>query len=165
MNRQTYELVAMVCRYWYCLLAAFIVLKGFRIVLADNRADHAARKEARLRGCVGELVVTHCDSRRGLQGNRYPVPAEALVGAGASADIRLRGGGIRKKHLFMTYRKGEMILHPIKDAPIDAARNEDGGYVLKNHGKLTLGDIQMTMIFFDPAKADKADPFDGVWEK
>ena len=172
MNRETYELIAYAARYWFALLAILIVWRAWRACVRDNRAQKAMRSMQVASGCVGELVLIKDGGRRPKKNpQRFPVPAEAVLGSSRSADIRVRGEGIAKKHLYMAWRPGEMVVHPLNGAVCQAAKDKNGDMVVRDGGKLTVGNMQFTMEFFDVigsgkkmAKTDAEDEFRGVWE-
>ena len=158
MNRESYELLAYIARYWFALLAALVVWRAWRATVRDNRKDRTLRDWEGGAGCVGELVLTNGgSSRRRAQMTRFPVPQEGVIGYGARADIRLRGRGIRRKHIYMTYSPGLMTLHPVGKAEFDAPTMDDGTRGLRDGDRLKVGDSTLMMVFFDTADARPSD--------
>ena len=159
MSRNTYELLALVARYWFVALALAIVFRGWRACVQDNRKARLLREWQGGAGCVGELVLTDDGTRRKRKKQqKWQVPAEAVLGSGAAADIRLRGRDIKKRHIFMTYRPGEMVLHAVKAASFEARQLEDGTQVLRDGDTLSLGKRKLMMVFFDAEDAEKEAP-------
>ena len=182
MSGESYELLSYIARYWFSLLAALVVWRAWRAVVRDNRKEKLLRAWEGGAGCVGEMVLVDDGSkRRRAQPPRFLVPQEAVIGSGAKADIRLRGPGIRRRHVYMTYRPGEMALHAARGAEIEARTDENGDTVLRDGDKLKIGRYTLMMVFFDaedarPARKRAAKPkqprertapedeFDDVWE-
>ena len=159
MSGNTYELLALIGRYWFAGLAVLIVLRGWRACVQDNRKARTLRDWAGGAGCVGELVLTDDGTRRRRKKPQtWLVPAEAMLGSGRRADIRLRGRDIQKKHIFMTYRPGEMVLHAVNGAPVGARRLADGTWVLRDGDTLRVGRMKLTMVFFDAEDAARKAP-------
>ena len=156
MNQSTYELLALAARYWFALLAVVIVFRGWRACVQDNRKARTLRDWAGGAGCVGELVLVSDGTRRKRKKPvTFQVPAEAVLGSGRTADIRLRGRDIRKRHIFMTYRPGEMVLHAVKEAPFEARHLADGTQVLRDGDTLRVGQMTLGMVFFDAEDAER----------
>ena len=159
MSKDTYELLALAARYWFAGLALLIVLRGWRACVQDNRKARILRDWEGGAGCVGELVLTDDGTRRKRKKPvKWQVPAEAVLGSGASADIRLKGRDIKKKHIFMTYRPGEMVLHPVNGAPFEAHKLPDGTQVLRDGDTLRVGPMKLMMVFFDAEDAAREAP-------
>ena len=159
MSHDTYELLALAARYWFALLALLIVFRGWRACVQDNRKARLLREWEGGAGCVGELILTDDGTRRRRKKQpTWQVPAEAVLGSGPAADIRLKGRDIKKRHIFMTYRPGEMVLHPVKDAPFEARRLADGTRVLRDGDSLRIGKMKLTMVFFDAEDAARTAP-------
>ena len=154
MSGETYELLALIGRYWFALLALIVVLRGWQACVQDNRKARLLRDWEGGAGCVGELVLIDDGTKRRREKQvTWQVPAEALLGSGGAADIRLRGADIQKKHIFMTYRNGEMVLHPVKNAAFKARTLKDGTQVLRDGDTLRVGKMELMMVFFDAADA------------
>ena len=159
MSREVYELLALMGRYWFALLALVVVLRGWQACVQDNRKARLLRDWEGGAGCVGELVLTDDGTRRKRKKQvKWEVPAEALLGSGGAADIRLRGADIKKKHIFMTYRPGEMVLHAINGAPFKARTLKDGTQVLRDGDTLRVGKMKLMMVFFSTADAEREAP-------
>ena len=153
-NRDSYEWLAYIARYWFAFLGVLVAFRAWKAAIRDNRKEQVLRAWEGGQGCVGELVVVSAGGkrRRGRE-ERFLVPQEAVLGSGSGADIQLHGRGIRKRHIFMTYRPGEMTLHPLRKASYTSPRNEDGIDVLRDGDRLQVGKYTLMMVFFDAADA------------
>ncbi|MBO4298113.1 MAG: hypothetical protein J5998_04880 [Clostridia bacterium] len=159
MSKDTYELLALIGRYWFAALALLIVLRGWRACVQDNRTAKILRDWAGGAGCVGELVLTDDGTKRKRKKPvKWQVPAEAVLGSGGAADIRLRGRDIKKRHIFMTHRPGEMVLHAVNGAPFEARSLKDGTQVLRDGDTLSVGGMKLMMVFFDAEDAAREAP-------
>ena len=166
MRAETYELLAYAARYWFVILALLIAFRGWRACVQDNRKARLLRSWAGGTGCVGELVLISDGSRRRLRKPvRYTVPAEAVLGSGRTADIRIRNRDIRKRHIFMTWRPGEMVLHPAKGTTVGARRLADGTLVLRDGDTLTIGSVKLSLLFFNAEDAARMAPDSGHRKK
>ena len=58
----------------------------------------------------------------------------------------------------MTYRPGEMVLHPVKGAAFEARQLADGTFVLRDGDTLRLGKMKLMMVFFDAEDAERDAP-------
>ena len=157
MSSNSYELLSYIARYWFALLMVLIVWRAWRAIVRDNRKEKLLRAWEGGAGCVGELVLVDDDTkrRRGAQ-ERFLVPQEAVIGSSAKADIRLRGPGIRRKHVYMTYRPGGMALHAARKAELDIRPDENGEMILRDGQKLKIGRYTLMMVFFDAADAQRS---------
>ena len=165
MSQETYELLALAARYWFVILAVIIAFRGWRACVQDNRKSKILRDWAGGSGCVGELVLMEDGSRKKRRkAVRYQVPAEALLGSGAAADIRIRNRDVLKRHIYMTYRPGEMVLSPARGADFEAPVLPDGTHVLRDGDTLLIGQVRLLMVFFDSGDAAPEDG-DGVRKK
>jgi len=152
MGSETYEILALAARYWFIALAALFVLRGWRAGAKDNRNSKILRDWAGGSGCVGELVVLEDGVRqkkRSMKGARLPVPSEGLVGSGRTADIRVRHGDLRHRHVWMTYGTGCMWLNPVGRAKVEAPALADGRQILRDGDELCIGKLRMMMVFYD----------------
>ena len=166
MRAETYELLAYAARYWFVILALLIAFRGWRACVQDNRKARLLRSWAGGTGCVGELILLEDGSkRRPKKPVRYMVPAEAVLGSGRAADIRIHNRDIRKRHIFMTWRPGEMVLHPAKNAEVSARRLPDGTLVLREGDMLTIGSVKLGMLFFNAEDAARMAPDSGQRKK
>lgn len=184
MRGDLYELIAYAARYWFALLAVLVVFYGWRACVKDNRRARILRSWARGTGCVGELVLLSDGSKRkNKKPERFQFGAEAVIGSGRAADVRIRAHDVRKRHIFMTYRRGEMVLHAIDGAEFDSPVTQAGECVLRDGDTLQIGRLTLTLVFFNaedaaPDETDGAphkvaqvlpedvsdDEFEDVWE-
>lgn len=179
MNSETYEILALAARYWFILLAALIVLRGWRATVKDNRNAKVLRDWAGGAGCVGELVVLEDgkkQKKKSLCGARFPVPLEGLIGSGGTADIRIRHQDVHSKHVWFHYQPGRMVLHRAGRAQISCPMSSDGKLVLRDGDQLEIGRLTLVMVFYDmsdaaadrpavrPGKERKEDAEENFWE-
>lgn len=161
MSNETYEILALAARYWFIALAALMVIRGWRSSVRDNRNAKILRDWAGGAGCVGELVVVEDGIRskkRSLRGKRFQVPAEGLIGSGGTADIRLKHADVRRKHIWMTYRPGRMMLTLMGKAQAEMPVTPDGKRILREGDQLSIGRLKMVMVFYDVDDAAAAEP-------
>ena len=97
--------------------------------------------------------------------------------------MRIRARDVKKRHIFMTYRPGEMVLHAVDGAPFTSPVNREGEHILRDGDELQIGALRMTLVFFnaEDAAADESgarqpkvaqvlpedvsdDEFEDVWE-
>ena len=185
MSTDLYELIAYAARYWFALLAVLVAFYGWRACVTDNRRARILRYQAHGAGCVGERVMLDDGTKK--KKNRkpecYQFGAEAVIGSGRTADVRIRARDVKKRHIFMTYRPGEMVLHAVDGAPFTSPVNREGEHILRDGDELQIGALRMTLVFFnaEDAAADESgarqpkvaqvlpedvsdDEFEDVWE-
>ena len=80
MSEGAYELLALAARYWFVLLIALIVARGWHACVTDNRRGKLLRGKNGDASCVGELLVIRDEDHGRLEGKRFPVPAEGMLG-------------------------------------------------------------------------------------
>ena len=184
MSTDLYDLIAYAARYWFALLAVLVAFYGWRACVTDNRRARILRYQAHGAGCVGELVLLDDGTKKKRRRPEcYQFGAEAVIGSGRTADVRIRMHDIKKRHIFMTYRPGEMVLHGIDGASFNSPVNDEGEHVLRDGDTLEIGSLKMTLVFFnaEDAAADESgarqpkvaqvlpedvsdDEFEDVWE-
>ncbi len=156
MSSETYEIVALAARYWFIALAALIVIKGWRSSVKDNRNQKILRDWAGGAGCVGELVVLEDGVRqrkRSLKGMHFPIPEEGLIGSGGMADIRIRHGDVRRRHVWMHYQSGRLLLTPAGRAQLEAPVGPDGKRELCDGDVMVIGKLKLMAVFYDVQEA------------
>lgn len=161
MSTETYEILALAARYWFLLLAALIVLKGIANSRSENKKEKSLREWSGGAGCVGELVVLEDgvkNRKKSVRGARFPVPEEGLIGSGRIADIRVKHGDVNRKHVRFSYRPGELVLQPIGRSEVECPLLPDGTLVLRDGDKLTIGKLELMMVFFGVQDAAAGNP-------
>lgn len=161
MGSDTYELLALAARYWFILLAALIVLRGWRASVQDNRNAKLLRDWVGEAGSVGELVVLddgQKQKKKSLRGARFPVGVEGLIGSGSVADIRIRHADVRRRHVWMNYRRGCMLLSTHGKAQIECPTTPDGRFILRDGDQLTIGRLKIMLVFYDVRDAAVGQP-------
>ena len=141
MSADLYELIAYAARYWFALLAVLVAFYGWRACVTDNRRARILRYQAHGAGCVGELVMLDdgAKKKKNRKPECYQFGAEAVIGSGRTADVRIRARDVKKRHIFMTYRPGEM--------------NKEGEHILRDGDMLEIGALKMTLVFFNAEDA------------
>ena len=141
MSSDVYELLALAMRYWFILLALLITFRAWRACVTDNRSQRLLRDWAPDAGSVGEFLVVE-DPRARLLGQRYPVPAEGILGSGRVADVRINRRGIASRHYYMTYRDGLLLLTPLSPLAFP------GGAVLRDGDSLEINGLTLLLTFY-----------------
>lgn len=152
MSTETYEILALAARYWFLLLAALLVIRGLMNGRQANREERELRDQFSSAGCVGELVVLDDgvkNPKKSIRGARFPVPKEGLIGSGRIADIRIRHGDVKRKHVRFSYLPGELRLKPVSKAQVSCPRRLDGSMLLQDGNRLRIGAVEMMMVFYD----------------
>jgi len=95
-----YELVSMGLRYWFVLLAVFLLWRAYRLMRQDRRDYRRTLRQLPDAGLVGEVVD--------LQENRgIPLPREGMMGSGRSCDVRVPG--LKRREVEFIFRPGRGV--------------------------------------------------------
>lgn len=149
MSEGAYELLAMAARYWFVLLIAVIVCHGWRACVSDNRRGRQLRGKNGDASCVGELLVMRDEDRGRLEGRRFPVPAEGMLGSARVADVRIRCRAVARRHLWLKYSDGYLSVRALGKAGFSAPRTQDGRFILCDGDCLEIGPLSMTLVLYD----------------
>lgn len=148
-----YESWSLVFRYIFVGLGGLILLLVILWYLRDARRYHKVIKSLPDAGRIGEL---RCDAN----GKRYPLPREGYIGRSFSCDIRVRGQGIKNRHVEFIYRPGKgLLMRPVGNNVFSMAGQQLRGSAYALHGtRLEIGNLPFTVLFFEGLDAE--DPRD-----
>lgn len=153
MSEGVYELLALAARYWFVLLIALIVTRGWHACVTDNRRSRLLRSQNGDASCVGELLVIRDEDRGRLEGKRFPVPAEGMLGSARVADVRIRCRAVARRHLWLKYSDGCLSVRALGKAGFSAPRTADGRFLLCDGDNLEIGPLTMTLVLYDAQEA------------
>lgn len=95
-----YELLSMGLRYWFVLLAVFLLWRAYRLMRKDRRDYRRTLRQLPDAGLVGEVVDLR--ENRGI-----PLPREGMMGSGRSCDVRVPG--LKRREMEFTFRPGRGV--------------------------------------------------------
>ena len=150
MDREVYELAALIARYVFAALMALIVLRAARGAWIDSRRAAKLRRLSPMTGISGELVVLE-GGQRALKGMRYPVIREGSIGSSRRSDIRIRHSSVRRRHaLFELTDDGLRIRSHAR-----ARLSDDTGALireitLEDGDRLYIGDVCVLLVLSIP---------------
>lgn len=147
MSEGVYELLALAARYWFVLLIVVIVARAWRAAVVDNRAAKALRDWSGEANCVGELLVESGPDK--LEGKRFSIPEEGLLGKGRMADVRIRAREVDRRHLWFQYADGYLTVKPLGKSVIAAPRTADGRFVLCDGDRMKIGSLSLMLVLYD----------------
>lgn len=147
MSEGAYELLALAARYWFVVLIALVVFRGAHVCAADNRRNRALR--GRSAGSVGEFLIIRDENRRRLEGKRFSVPVEGILGSARVADVRIRSRAVARRHLWLKYADGYLTVRALGRASFSAPRTADGRFVLCDGDELQIGPLTLTLVLYD----------------
>lgn len=125
------------------------VIRAWRITIVDNNRAKRLRAYSASTGQMGELVVTH-GAGRVRRGMKYPILQEGMLGSSSRADIRIRCGGVRKRHAHFKLRPDGLLLTSIDGAPLQFDDGNSGKRLLATDGDtLLFGDLHLLVVLFD----------------
>lgn len=151
MNAETYELLAHGASYWFIILAAILVLRGIGNSREDNRKERNLRAWSVGSGCVGELLVLEDgvkNAKKSIRGARLLIPTEGLIGSGGVADVQIRHADVARKHVWFTYRSGELHIRPAGRAKVQCPTDANGRMVLRDGEHLVIGRVELVLTFY-----------------
>lgn len=149
MSEEIYELLALAARYWFVLLIATLAFHGWRVCVAENRRSRQLRGRNGDASCVGELLVMRDEDRGRLEGKRFPVPAEGVLGSARVADVRIRCRAVARRHLWLKYADGYLSVRALGKAGFAAPRTQDGRFILCDGDTLEIGPLSMMLVLYD----------------
>ena len=149
MSEGAYELLARAARYWFVLLIALIVARGWHACVTDNRRGKLLRGKNGDASCVGELLVIRDEDHGRLEGKRFPVPAEGMLGSARVADVRIKCRAVARRHLWLKYSDGYLTVRALGRADFSAPRTQDGRFILCDGDNLEIGPLTMTLVLYD----------------
>jgi hypothetical protein len=156
LSSELYELVALMARYWFALLAVLILYRGWRASVNDNRSAKMLRDWSARSNCIGELVALDADGESVIA--RYPVPRECMMGTSRVADIRISAPGMQKRHLWMEQRVNCIALQPISGADVRVPNQPNPPYILRDGEEFMTGGMRFMMVFYGAEEARASAP-------
>jgi len=76
---------------------------------------------------------------------------------GGTADIRIRHADVRRKHLWLNYQPGRMMLTLVGRAQAETPVTPDGKRILRDGDQLLIGKLKLMMVFYDVRDAAAAE--------
>ena len=145
MTREGYEVLALVMRYVFVLLGAWIVVRAFLWLRRDHRALMREMKAHPNPGQIGELADVKTDKR-------WPVCQEGLIGSAGKCDICVKKQGLRRLHATYRYVPGKGVLvTPIRRAPLTVDEVRPGRSALALSGSVLRAGDAVLRFHLDPS--------------
>lgn len=111
MDAGTYEKIAVLMRYLFAAVGAFVALRSLYMCLKDGVRASRLRESADKYGAVAVLNVLPADKRG--KGQDIPIGRNGLVGAGSKSDVRIKGMGLKGRHFDYEIRAAVMYISPL----------------------------------------------------
>ena len=153
MNSDIYSVLALIARYGFAALMLFVVGRAFVMTKTDAGRAKKLRTAAQP---VGEL------REKGRSGAIYPLPESGFLGSGRSMDVRVRSGGIRRKHAYFEQRTGCILFESVHGAPIRIGpeKHKGQGVLARNGDVIRFGDTDLTLLLYAaPTRRSAPDDF------
>lgn len=160
MDSSLYSILAMGMRYWFAALAVVFVFRAWRASVTDNRNARLLRDWTQRASCIGELLVLGDENDSELEGEKFPVPRECMLGSSRTADIRIAREGIEKRHIWMEQRVDCVAVSPIGGAEVSARGQSGPVLIIKDGQKFKLAGITFLLILYEAEGAIVVEPDD-----
>ena len=153
-SAELYEVISLAMRYVFAFLAVLMVLRAFRLVLAEHRTVRGRLRKLPDAGAVGELMVLRGSSEL-PENTCLPVGREGTLGSVRGCDLFIPCRGIRRSHLDYIWEDGRgLLLTPrrgcaaaVNGVPVDS-RTDPRQSPLCHGGILTVGDAILRLHVF-----------------
>lgn len=146
--KNAYEAVAMICRFGFAALMLVICFRAWRMTARDRRRAMIMRDRFPQTGTIGELVALKA-SKPVRRAQSFTLPREGILGSSRSADVRIRGGKIRRRHLVYELRDGGLVIRPLGSAETVLGDGVTGEKLLARDGDiLKLGGIPFRVVLY-----------------
>ena len=158
MNRDVYDILALVGRYVFAVLMVVIVLRAWRITIVDNRRARKLRQLAPATGLSGELVVLE-GGEKAPEGTRYPVIREGIIGSSRKADVRIRHKSVRRVHAFFELMDAGLRVRTHGNADMSLSWEEPVRELLLGDGDtFEIGNVQLMVVLTEAQGGARHDP-------
>ena len=143
MNGNIYESCALVLRYGFVILGLFIALRSAYMTLIDGRRAKSIRTKEAETGVLAHFSV----SGERVAKEKIPLYKEGTVGSGRSADVRIAGAGLEKRHFHYEITDGAIEITPLDGAVIIAEGEEISDFAaFRPGGVFTCGRAQLKYV-------------------
>ena len=158
MNRDVYDILALVGRYVFAVLMVVIVLRAWRITIVDNRRARKLRQLAPATGLSGELVVLE-GGEKAPEGTRYPVIREGIIGSSRKADVRVRHKSVRRVHAFFELTDAGLRVRTHGNADMSLCWEVPVRELLLGDGDtFEIGNVQLMVVLTEAQGGARHDP-------
>ena len=132
-----YRTAALLMRYVLAALGVSIALRSAYMVCVDLRRAARIRRQEGENSAVAVLFCLPSDK----QGKeiRLPLTRSGCVGSSSSADVCVKGKGLRSRHFEYEIRDGLMEVTPAPGAKVSKVKADDGPLVVKPGEQLLAG--------------------------
>ena len=143
MNGNLYESFALVLRYVFVLIGVFIVIRSAYMALIDGRRAKSIRAGETETGILAHFTV----SGDKVTKEKISLYKEGIVGSGRSADVRIGGAGLERKHFYYEIFDGAVEITPLDGAVVIVDGEEISDFVsLRPGGVFTAGRAQLKYV-------------------
>ena len=146
MINSIYQILVIVMKYWFILLALVIL----RLVIKTSTREYKERKT--LLGQLGQYLgyLEIVGGLEGEKGTRIGILRENSIGSGMTVDIVIRDRSVEREHAFLYLKDDRMILSPmITEATWINGRKVNQAYEVRSGDILTFGNV-VTRLFLRP---------------
>lgn len=153
-SAELYEVISLAMRYVFAFLGVLIVLRSFRLMLADRRANRSLLRKLPDAGTVGELMVLRGSSEL-PENTCLPVGREGVLGSVRGCDLFIPCPGVRRSHLDFIWEDGHgLLLLPRRGCGVAVngtvldSRSDPRQLPLSHGGILAVGDAVLRLHVF-----------------
>ena len=141
-----YELFAQIAKYWFIVLALFILARMVLSVKREIMIEKEVQREIRQEGTSvnATLILLSDENKKLKRGKLYAVAGETTIGKSRKCDITLRSANLARVHCILNMEKDGMAVVPVGDAFVVA-----NGEIVEKRAMVGEGaDIQIGGLLF-----------------
>lgn len=148
MDKQLYELIAYIARYWFALLMLVIIWRAVHWLRFNANRNALVKSMLPDAGFIGEWVVLRGEGQV-HSGTTLSATRDGWIGSGRTCDVRIHAKGIPKRVARFYLRTDGLHLLPQKMGLIEVDGTQVQQEAIMRHGAtMTIGDITIQLRLF-----------------
>ena len=148
MPAQWYEVLAMVMRYWFALLAALTLYRALRWLMTDSSLRRKAMRALPDAGYIGHFLVLSGESRALSGGDELQLPCEGTLGYSRRCDVCVRHKSLFPREAFFWLEHDGLHMSPIHSGSFSVDGQQVGAgdeAILLSGARLLIGEVALEL--------------------